>query len=398
MKNFLISTAVTVASLGVLIAQEPMATGSSDAVAQPSAAPQLAAVAEGSSVARAEPTDPQEIITRLQIFLDQEKFCPGIIDGRTGEFTMKALGRYQLAHGLPVTKKLEDASELPLNQISPIYTTYTIQQEDLRQVGDVPRKPEAQCKVKRLPYSSLLEFLEERFHASPPFLEKLNRDKNLEKLAVGDTVRVPNVAPFKIEEVHEQGKLPMVPEFKTRRIHVDTKERMLDLFENDKLIASFPITPGSERLPAPSGKWHIVGIATMPTFRHDEGVLNYGVRTDHFYEIPSGPNNPVGVVWCGLSKPGIGIHGTNVPETIGRAGSHGCIRLANWDAIRFCTMVTEGTPVVIDDGIVRPRKTVAKKKQDEEKVSSNRALTPPPPEAIKTTPQIPGRVTKYANH
>ena len=56
------------------------------------------------------------------------------------------------------------------------------------------------------------------------------------------------------------------------------------------------------------------------------------MRTNDFHNIPPGPNNPVGILWCGLNKPGIGIHGTNNPETIGRAGSHGCIRTANWDA------------------------------------------------------------------
>ncbi len=64
----------------------------------------------------------------------------------------------------------------------------------------------------------------------------------------------------------------------------------------------------------------------LPWFRHDEGVLNLGVRTDDYFNLPPGPNNPVGILWMGLNKPGIGIHGTNNPETIGRAGSHGCIR------------------------------------------------------------------------
>ena len=76
-------------------------------------------------------------------------------------------------------------------------------------------------------------------------------------------------------------------------------------------------------------------------------MLNHGVRTSDFYNIPPGPNNPVGVLWMGLNKPGIGIHGTNNPETIGRAGSHGCIRTANWDAARLKNMVSPGTVVTI---------------------------------------------------
>jgi lipoprotein-anchoring transpeptidase ErfK/SrfK len=56
----------------------------------------------------------------------------------------------------------------------------------------------------------------------------------------------------------------------------------------------------------------------------------------------------VGVAWCALSKPGIGIHGTNQPETIGRASSHGCMRVANWDVIRLVKQLTSNIPVVIE--------------------------------------------------
>jgi lipoprotein-anchoring transpeptidase ErfK/SrfK len=64
--------------------------------------------------------------------------------------------------------------------------------------------------------------------------------------------------------------------------------------------------------------------------------------------LPQGPNNPVGMVWVALNRSGIGIHGTNNPQTIGRSASHGCIRLANWDAARFVEMVTEGVAVTIE--------------------------------------------------
>jgi lipoprotein-anchoring transpeptidase ErfK/SrfK len=91
----------------------------------------------------------------------------------------------------------------------------------------------------------------------------------------------------------------------------------------------------------------VVGITTLPNFRWDEGVLNHGVRTEEFFMLPPGPNNPVGVVWIALSKPGIGLHGTHYPASIGRAHSHGCMRLANWDAVRLAYMITKNTPVQI---------------------------------------------------
>lgn len=343
---------------------------------KPASSVENAAAIDESRVVKAEPVGERELAVRLQIFLDQKNFGPGKIDGRAKEFTLKALGRYQKATGQPVTASIEDAEKLPLGDVSPIYTTYTIAPEDLKLTGDVPRKPEQQAKLAKMLYPSLLVYLAERFHSDPEFLCKINRGKNLEELKVGDAVYVPNVVPFKIEAVKEVGKLPVVQAYKTRRIHIDTKEKMLDLTEGDKLLASYPITPGSEKLPAPAGTWKILGIATLPWFRHDEGVLNHGVRTSNFYNIPAGPSNPVGVLWCGLNRPGIGVHGTNQPFTIGRAGSHGCIRLANWDAIRLSSMITEGMTVVIDGGVPLPKpgeKPVAKPVEKAEQKPSEKS-------------------------
>ena len=112
-------------------------------------------------------------------------------------------------------------------------------------------------------------------------------------------------------------------------------------------MASFPITPGSQRLPAPVGTWKIVKVTILPNFRWDEAMLQHGRRGRDYYLIPPGPRNLVGVVWIGLNKKGIGIHGTDNPDTIGRSASHGCIRLANWDAIRLANQVTTGMMVEI---------------------------------------------------
>ena len=272
-------------------------------------------------------------------------FGPGKIDGRAGEFTTKALKRWQHAHGLAETGSVD--VNIPLASIFPIYADYTLADADLAWIGECPTKPVEQAKKKFLPYDSFLEFLTERFHCDPALLARINHGVNLERLKVGDTVRVPNVEPFKIEDVPKQGNLPAQPQFKARLITVDRKEHMLDLTDGDKLLAALPITPGSETLPTPDGKFRILGVSAQPTFRWDEGVLNHGIRTENFYNLPAGPNNPVGVVWVGLNKPGIGIHGTNNPQTIGRAASHGCMRVANWDIIRLSKLITEGMTVII---------------------------------------------------
>ena len=87
---------------------------------------------------------------------------------------------------------------------------------------------------------------------------------------------------------------------------------------------------------------------------HLSHVVNYGFPESAEAQqlgrkliLPPGPNNPVGLAWIGLSKPGYGIHGTPAPEQVGRTESHGCFRLANWNAEYLVKLVSVGTPVRI---------------------------------------------------
>ena len=315
--------------------------------------------------------EPIEDILRLQIFLDGQLFGPGKVDGRPGEFSSKALKRYQRAQGLPETEV--ETHALDLSSVSQLYTSYTIRPEDLKYVGELPSQPSAQSKKKYLPYDSLLEFLTEKFHCADELIEFLNRPVKMSSLKPGDVVKVPNVQPFLIEELTPVPSLPEVPEFQVRVIKIDTREKMLDLYEGDKLLASLPITPGTGYLATPPGTWRILGIAQMPTFRWDKSVLEYGVRSSNFYELPIGPNNPVGVMWIGLNRPGIGIHGTNQPQTIGRSSSHGCMRTANWDVVRLSKMITKGMTVIIEGPAPIPRPVFAS--------------TTPPPAPVAPPPE-----------
>ena len=289
------------------------------------------------------PNYDEETATRLQIFLDNNNFGPGKIDGKMGEFFRKALISYKHAHGRRETGAVD---QWLLDQVPAAFTTYTIKGDDLAYVGDLPTEHAAQARLKFLPYTSLLEFVAERYHSAESYIQKLNPGIHPEHLKPGDQLKVPNVLPFEIEKFSE-GKVPENPAFAARKIYVDTKERLLEVFDNDQLVCVFPITPGSKMLPAPIGTWKILGATIWPWFRYDEGMLNYGVRTENYYNLPPGPNNLVGVLWMALNKPGIGIHGTNNPETIGRAASHGCIRLANWDAARLKDLVSVGNTVFI---------------------------------------------------
>ena len=311
-------------------------------VASPKSSAKPKASAPG-AIPVALPNYDEETSVKLQIFLDNNCFGPGKIDGRMGEFFRKALVHYKRAHGMAETGAVDSWL---FDQVPETWTNYVIPEEAMNFVGETASKPSEQAKLKRMKYGSLLELVAERYHSAEEFLKKINPGLKLENLKVGDTVKVPNVLPFKIEDLKE-GFAEKNPAFANRKIYIDTKDRFLLIYDDKQLVAEFPITPGSSTLPAPMGLWKILGIATLPVFRHDEGVLNHGEKSSVFYNLPPGPNNPVGILWMGLNKPHVGIHGTNNPETIGRAASHGCIRTANWDAARVRELVTVGNAVSI---------------------------------------------------
>jgi lipoprotein-anchoring transpeptidase ErfK/SrfK len=289
-----------------------------------------------------------DMLTRLEIFLDSRSFGPGKIDGKAGEFVGLALGRYQTAQEKDSQPgQLDSELQQELQKIDPAYIEYTFTEADQNWIGPVPRRPAALAKVKKAIYRSPLDFLAERFHSDPDFIRKLNPKMKFDQLRPGTVVQVPNVRPFQIETISPVPDVPPRPEFSQRIIKVDTKARMLDLIDGHRILVSFPITPGSQRLPAPVGTWKIVKMTILPNFRWDEAMLQHGRRSGHYYLIPPGPRNLVGVVWIGLNKTGIGIHGTDNPDSIGRSVSHGCIRLANWDAIRLAAEVTTGMTVQI---------------------------------------------------
>jgi hypothetical protein len=190
-----------------------------------------------------------EMVTRLEIFLDQHSFSPGKIDGHWGDFCAKTLQRYQLAHGQQTTSQLDPVIQRELTEISPLYINYQLNADDFRHVGKAPRRPAEQARVKSMPYRSILDFVAERYHSDETFIRKLNSGRNMKTLKPGDTIRVPNVTPFQIENIHPIENLPVNPALASRTIKVDTRARMLDVVDGDKIIGSYPITPGSN--------WHL---------------------------------------------------------------------------------------------------------------------------------------------
>ncbi len=240
---------------------------------------------------------------------------------------------------------------------------------DLKNIGPVPSAVAAQAKLKFLPYRDAAEAIAEKFHCDVHFLEQLNPGKT-KKIKAGDQLNVPNVEPFELAAVKDlkvgsEMPAPVANEIGDDNdaasgkdkspepaavpisVKIDMKTNMLGVFEADKLAAAYPVTVGSAQTASPIGEWKVRGVAKLPKFRHDEQMLKHGERSRNFHMLPPGPNSPVGVIWIALNKKGIGLHGTSEPETIGRAASHGCVRLANWDIVRLAEKVKSGVPVSI---------------------------------------------------
>ena len=256
-----------------------------------------------------------EGITRVQIFLDENNFGPGKIDGEMGEFTLKAGQIFNQVHGIPKDNWLPIiASARKL--VTSTYATYRLRENDFRfLVPSLPAKPEDQSQYKYLGYKTIMEFVGEKFHTSPTCLERLNPQMNWNRLKAGDLVVVPNVkSPFCIEHVPYSQKFPEDPVLSARRVVVDTKERVATFYdEKGQLFASFPITPGQKKF-IHVGNWVVGTMITTPEFRWDKSMLDQGKRSEQFYQLPPGPNNPVGIFWAGTNKTGIGLHGT-IPQT-----------------------------------------------------------------------------------
>ncbi len=301
----------------------------------------------GTQPGRSVPADAATLL-RVQIFLDSEMFVPGKLDGEIGEFTYKAVVNYNFAHG---HKDMYDWSFVLAEAAQKVPQTtaqHVVKAEFMPFINaELPEQPEEWQKFKFMAYRSLAELIAERFHTDETFLQKLNPRVNLDRLQVGDAITVPNVRPFKIEDVKKYQEFKAEEKLSRHIVVIDTSERMGAVYDDaEHMLAAFPITPGKPQF-IPRGQWTIVNMTTTPDFRYDKQFLEQGTRGSKAYEIPPGPNSPVGILWAGLSKSGIGLHGTANPRTIGRAQSAGCVRFANWDAIRLPGLVRPGALVIV---------------------------------------------------
>jgi lipoprotein-anchoring transpeptidase ErfK/SrfK len=318
-----------------------------------------------------------ETAVRLQVFLDRANFSPGKIDGRYNDLTWKALALYRQSRGehvqMPPPQSGQkpngapDTNGLDIENVDPVFISYTVTDADLQAVGPLPTKVAEQAKLKFLPYRTLADAIAEKFHADVRLLEQLNPGK-LKMVKPGDQLMVPNVEPFELASVRDikpgseltsqaaneledqpdlQSSTPSESASASVTVKVDTKTNTLGVQQGEKLIAAYPVTVGSAQTASPIGEWRVRRITKLPFFRYDKEMLQHGKRSGNFFVLRPGPRNPVGVMWIALNKKGIGIHGTNEPDSIGRAASHGCVRLANWDVVRLATKIKSGDSVSI---------------------------------------------------
>jgi lipoprotein-anchoring transpeptidase ErfK/SrfK len=132
---------------------------------------------------------------------------------------------------------------------------------------------------------------------------------------------------------------------KVARIVADKALRQLRGYDaQDRLLVAYPATIGSPDNPSPSGEHLVKAVAPDPVYYYDPTNFVQGDNTAKL-ELPPGPNNPVGSVWIDLTEPSYGIHGTPEPTKIDKTGSHGCVRLTNWDAEELSKLVEPGVPV-----------------------------------------------------
>lgn len=137
-----------------------------------------------------------------------------------------------------------------------------------------------------------------------------------------------------------EDNIPNEPISEEIRLIVKLNEKRVYVYEGDRPIKSYPIAIGKPGYETPQGSFNIFSREKDPTFKNFKtGAI-----------IPPGKNNPLGTRWIGVWSDGktqIGFHGTNRPQSIGKAVSHGCIRMHNKDVVALFEQVKIGTLVQI---------------------------------------------------
>lgn len=320
----------------------------------------LAVILQSAPQSRVTPRIDRHQALAMQVALDRAGFSCGVIDGRAGANTRRAIEAYRKAHGsepVPVEQPLLKYRLTSLDTAGPF-------------AGEIPSDLIEQSKLPALSYRSVVEALAERFHTTPEVLTELNAAAAFE---VDSVVLVPNVEPLVIPEqaarpeatsarpeatgtsgrASAQGSGPGKDENGDKQekpdvvVSVSRSAGSLTVTgAGGKILFFAPVTTGSQNDPLPIGEWKVNGVQNNPTFRYNPALFWDANPSHTKATVPAGPNGPVGLVWIDISKEHYGLHGSPEPSQIGRTESHGCVRLTNWDALRVAALVKPGTRVV----------------------------------------------------
>ena len=311
--------------------------------AQPAPEP-IPAPAEAAPIEEKAPApefEPQPVRTWLeaQVELHRRGFSCGSIDGVRGTQTVAALRAFQRTAGINDTGNLDSATREALLLTAPVLKPHTFSAEELAKLQPVADTWLGKSAQTALAYATPLEMVAELFRASPGYLRKLNPDFNWESVLPGAVITVPAV------------ERPALSGHATK-LHVRLAEHELEATdETGRVIAHFPVSIARQVEKRPVGELHVTVVAPDPDYTFNPDVFPESPEARELGRkliLPPGPNNPVGLAWIGLDRPGYGIHGTPEPEKVGRTESHGCFRLANWDALTLLELVWVGLPVEVE--------------------------------------------------
>ena len=309
------------------------------AVTPPSAAPRAKTNAPLISTVAGFPR-PAQTILEAQLALDRQGISSGSLDGKIGSQTHAALRAFQRQSDLPETGELDDTTKTNLTLETPPITSYAVTSNDLSRLQPLSKTWTGKSQQTALDYETILELVAEKNHSHPDLIRRLNPAINWTNVAAGTALQVPDVSADE-------------PASKAAFARISLSEKILEAFDSDtNLMLHFPCSIAQHVEKRPVGELHVSVIAPNPNYTFDpelfpespEAQQQPGVKLI----LPPGPNNPVGTVWIGLDKPGYGMHGTPRPEDVGRTESHGCFRLANWNAERLLKIVWVGMPVYVD--------------------------------------------------
>jgi lipoprotein-anchoring transpeptidase ErfK/SrfK len=271
----------------------------------------------------------------IQIALARRAISPGTIDGVAGSQTHAAIAAFQRENNFFDDGILDPNERAQLTLDFPLLTNYVVTTNDLAQLQPLGKTWLEKSQQSALAYETELELVAEKAHASQIFIKKLNPDIDWLNISAGTVLQIPDVNYSE-------------PPDKAAFVIIHLSETFLEAFDaQTNLLAHFPCSIAARFDKRPVGELLVKVLAPNPNYTFDPELFPESGETKKMV-LPPGPNNPVGVAWIGLDKPGYGIHGTPAPEQIGRTESHGCFRLANWDADYLLKLSWIGMPVFVE--------------------------------------------------